>query len=174
MKKSIRFLFILLFIPVIILAQNSNSNLDSDFLNSQGKELDRQILEVNKKISDIMKKYDLLNTKDIRILPYETTYKIGSDYIEVEKHTFVKDDIYQSAIVGIKKSIIKYYITSQALSKIEIDIINNNYNSGSSDHVKIIDPSPLTEGTDDILFSHTIRGEKVIDNRKLGDFKNTR
>jgi hypothetical protein len=173
MKKAIRFLVIFLFIPVLILSQNSNSNLDSDFINSQGKELDKQILDVNKKISDIFKKYDLLNTKDIRILPYETTYKIGTDFIEIEKHSFVKDDIYRSTIVGIKKSIIKFYIVSQALSKIEIDVIHNNYNNGSSDHVKIIDPSPLVEGTDDITFTHFIRGEKIIDNRKLSDFKNS-
>lgn len=173
MKKSIRFLAILLFMPVFVMAQNSNSSLDSDYINSQGKELDKQILDVNKKISDIFKKYDLINQKNIRVLPYETTYKIGPDYIEMEKHSFVKDNIYRSNIVGIKKNIVKFYITAQALSKIELDVIYNNYNSGSSDHVKIINPSPLTEGTDNITFSHTIGGEKVIDNRKLSDFKNS-
>lgn len=155
------------------MAQNSNSSLDSDYINSQGKELDKQILDINKKISDIFKKYDLINQKNIRVLPYETTYKIGPDYIEIEKHSFVKDNIYRSNIVGIKKNIVKFYIASQALSKIELDVIYNNYNSGSSDHVKIINPSPLAEGTDGITFSHTIGGEKIIDNRKLSDFKNS-
>ncbi len=173
MKKAIRFFIILLFVPVVILAQNSNSSLDSDYINSQGKELDKQIVDVNKKMSDIFKKYDLINSKDIRILPYETTYKLGTDFVEIEKHTFVKDDIYKSAIIGIKKSIIKFYITSQALSKIEIDVIHTNYNNGSSDHVKIIDPSPIADGTDDITFTHYVRGEKIIDNRKLSDFKNS-
>jgi hypothetical protein len=175
-----------LFLSLTVSAQDSGKgeekkqySLSSEKLDSYGKELDAQILEFNKKIEGAIKKYDLYNTKDIRILPYQTDYNITKDYIEIEKHIFIKDNIYKNNIAGIKDIVgiktknIKIYTNGQTVSKIETKIFEKYFNSGDQSLVYIVDPSPTTEGTDDITFTHVLKGKKILDNKKLGEIKNT-
>lgn len=147
--------------------------LSSETLDQQGRELDKQITAYAVKMADIIKKYNLLKITGIRIIPYQTTYVQGPDFIEMDKHSFVKDDIYNRDIVGIQTRKIKIYSDGQSISKIESEIYDHLYWAGTSNIVKITDPSPMTEGTDDIVFTHILNGKVYLDNKKLGDIKNT-
>jgi hypothetical protein len=147
--------------------------LTSETLNQQGKDLDAQITNLSKRMADIIKKYELLKADSVRIIPFQTTYVLGSDFIEMEKHSFKKEDIYAKEVVGIQTRRVKIFTDGQNISKIESEIYDRDYYSGTSYIVKITDPSPMSEGTDDIVFTHIVNGKTFLDGKKLGDIKNT-
>ncbi len=164
----------IIFVPVLIFAQVGDKyKLTSEKLDKQGNSLDEEILNLNKKIAAVIKKYNLLKTKDIRILPYQTTYNLGDNYIEIEKHLFTKDKLYGRKITGIKKKRIKIYTNGETISKIESLIFEKNFDSGEINEVFITDPSPGTVSTDDIIFTHKYLGKTIVNGKRLGDVKNT-
>ena len=128
---------------------------------------------MNKKISEVIKKYDLLKTKDIRVLPYQTTYNVGDNYIEIEKHIFIKNDIYKNEIMGIRKKSIKIYTNGQSVNKIETKVYETSYDSGDKNVVTIVDPSPTSGGTDDIVFNHVWRGKTIVNKKTMSKIRNT-
>jgi hypothetical protein len=147
--------------------------LNSETLNQQGKDLDSQITKLSQRMADIIKKYELLKADAVRIIPYQTTYILGSNYIEMEKHSFKKEDIYAREVVGIQIRKVKIFTDGGSISKIESEIYDRDYYSGTSYIVRITDPSPMTEGTDDIVFTHVVNGKTFLDGKRLGDIKNT-
>ena len=178
MKKMLLISACILLMVAVSSAQESGDKgqaykLTSETLNQQGKDLDSQITKLSQKMADIIKKYELLKADSVRIIPYQTTYVLGSNFIEMEKHSFKKEDIYARDVVGIQIRKVKIYTDGQSISKIESEIYDRDYYSGTSYVVKITDPSPMTEGTDDIVFTHMINGKTLLDGKKLGDIKNT-
>ena len=177
----IRAIIIIGILPIALVAQDKGKEktekqeytLTSENLDRQGKDLDAQINGLNRSIADVVKKYNLLGTPGIRSLPYQYSYNMGKDYIELERHVFIKDDVYHSTIVGIKRKRMKIYTDGNTVSRIETEIAEEFTESGLKSTVLIIDPSPLTEGTDDIQFTYRIKGRAFLDNRKLGDVKNS-
>ncbi len=146
--------------------------LTSEKLDSEGKDLDQQIVGLSKKIGDVVARYKLMTIKDIRILPYQVTYKLGDNYVEIEKHSFERNEL-QNKIVELRKKSIKIFMSGQSLSRIESVIFEKNYESNLTTEVRIVDPSPETPGTDDIVFTHTNNGKRLIDEKRFGDIKNT-
>lgn len=176
MKKIVVSLICCMFAATLSVAQEKDQKqyrLTSDSLDLQGKELDSQIVNLNKKIAGIVKDYGLLKATRLTVIPYQTIYVMGSDFIELEKHSFLKEDIISREITGILTRKIKIYTNGDAITKIESDISDRNYWSGALNLVKIVDPSPTTEGTDDITFTHIVNGKILLDNKRLGDMKNT-
>ncbi len=176
MKRQALILILLFILPIMVSAQDaeeSGSALQSEKINERGKLLDAQIVGLNKKMAEVIKKYNLLKTTDIRVVPYQTQYNLGDNYIEMEKHSFVKDEIYRRGIVGIRTKKIKIFTDGNSINKIESEIYEKDYYTGEANVVKIVDPSPTTEGTDDVVFNHTDRGKVLVDNKKLGDIRNT-
>jgi hypothetical protein len=155
-------------------AKGDKTKLVSDELESEGKALDEEIQSINNKINELIVNYKLLQIKDIRILPYRTTYNVGENYIEIEKYDLLRDSSVDDDIKGINRKKIKVFINGESISKIESVLTEQRLNIGATDRVIITDPSPVTPGTDDIVFSHISRNVKLIDNRKLGDVKNNR
>jgi len=152
---------------------DEKSSLSSESLDEQGRSLDKQIVELSSAIENAIKRYDLLNTKGIRIVPYQMELKQEKDYIELEKHSFIKSDIYKDDILGLRTKTFKIYTNGQTISRIETIIYEKNYYTGDWDMVTIIDPSPTAPGTDDVTFTHVKSGKKIQENKKLGDIKNT-
>lgn len=176
-----RALIMLAVFPVALVAQDKGKEnaekqeytLTSENLDRQGKALDAQILGLNRSIADVVKKYNLLGTPGIRSLPYQYSYHLGKDFIELERHLFIKDDVYHSAIVGIKRKRMKIFTDGNSVTRIETEIAEEYTESGLKSTVLIIDPSPLSEGTDDVQFTHVVKGRTFLDNRKLGEVKNS-
>ncbi len=154
-------------------------SLSSKVLEEQCKELDKEILNITKKLATIVKDTDLLKTKDIRILPYQSAYRIGDDYIEIERHKYIKANSYLNNpagigdIRGIRKKSLRVYISGQTISKLESRISEKMFNSGELLEITITDTSPLDENTDDITFTQMYKNRKIFENKKLGDIKNT-
>jgi len=170
MKRFV--LLILVSLVVSVSAGLGQDKMTSDSLVAAGKEMDEQIAGLSKKIEDIIKKHDLLNNKKIRILPYQTAYNLGNDFIMIEQHRFVKDEMYNRDITGIKINSMKIFTNGQSISKIESVVYENNHVSEVYDRVVIVDPSPTTSSTDDIKITRTRRGSVILD-KNLGEIKNT-
>jgi hypothetical protein len=178
MKKAFLVALCLLFMIAVSGAQEKKDTdqaykLTSEKLDQQGKDLDAQVVGLAKRMGEIIKKYDLLKASGVRFIPYQMTYVIGADYLEMEKHSFTKEEIYNRDVVGIQSRKVKIYTDGQNITKIESEIYERDYYSGTSNIVKIMDPSPMTEGTDDIVFTNIINGKIFLDGKKLGEIKNT-
>lgn len=178
MKKAFLAIACIPLLFAISTAQNRPGNeqkykLTSEQLDQQGGKLDARIVSLAVKMADVIKKYNMLKATDIRIIPYQTTFVQGSDFIELTKYSFVKEDIYERDIVGVQSKKIKIYTNGQTISKIESEIYDHNYWAGSTNIVRIIDPSPTSEGTDDVLFTHAVNGKIYLENKKLGEVKNS-
>lgn len=177
MKKTILVMACLVLMVAVSMAQEKDqkgqiNKLTSEALDKQGRDLDAQITGIGKKIADIIKNYELLKAP-VRFIPYQTTLVQGADFIEMEKHSFVKDETYARDITGIQIKKIKIFTNGQTVSKIESEIYERDYYSGASNIVKISDPSPTAEGSDDVVFSHIVNGKVFLDAKKMGDMKNT-
>ncbi len=150
----------------------TKDRLSSEKLDKEGRDLDSQIVNLCKKIEDVVRRYDLMKTKGIRILPYRTTYRLTDNYIEIERHDLEKDQLTRK-ITRTKTKMIRLYSTGQSVSKIESVIRERNYSAGFTMKVEITDNSPTAAGTDDIVFVQSLNGKISIDGKRLGDVKNT-
>ena len=147
--------------------------LTSQGLDQEGKKLDDQILDLNKKIAEIIANYELMKAQDVRWVPYQTNYVLGKDFIELEKHSFTRDGIFGRDITGLQSRKIKIFTDGKTISKIESEIYERDYYAGTSNIVRIVDPSPMAQGTDNVTFTNIINGKTYLDNKRLGDIKNT-
>ncbi len=179
MKRILYFTAAFLLIATTVLqaqqAQKGDkaNTLISERIENQKKSLDEQYLSLTQRMEKIIKDYKLLETKDIRVVPYQTTYKLGPDYIMLERHTFIKDDLRPKEVSGIRTNNIKIYTNGSTISKLECEVYEKHYYSGDVDRVTIIDPSPTTGDSDDISFTHIRRGKYLLKDQKMKDVKNT-
>jgi hypothetical protein len=178
MKRAFFAVACLIFVVAVSSAQEKKGSeqeykLTSEKLDQQGKELDAQIIALTNKIADIIKKYDLLKSTGIKVIPYQTTFLQGSDFIVLEKYSFIKEELYEKDIVGIQTKKIKIYTNGQTISKIESEIYDHNNWAGSTNIVRIVDSSSMSGNTDNITFTHVENGKTFLDNKKLADIKNT-
>ncbi len=148
------------------------STLTSEKLDNEGRALDEQIVSISKKIEDVIGRYKLMTIRDIRILPYQISYRLGDGYIEIQRHSFERDEL-RKQVTRLKKKIIRIYSSGSGISKIESEIVDRDYNAALYTQVTIIDPTPTAAGTDDIVFTHAISGKKLLDGRRLGEVKNS-
>jgi hypothetical protein len=178
MKRAFLAVTCLIVMVAVSSAQEKKGNeqeykLTSEKLDQQGKELDAQVTALTNKLADIIKKYDLLKTTGIRVIPYQTTFSQGPDFILLEKYSFIKEELYEKDIVGIQSKKIKIYTNGQSISKIESDIYDHNIWAGTTNIVRIVDTSSMSGNTDNILFTHIVSGKTYLENKKLVDIKNT-
>lgn len=150
-----------------------SASLTSESLDQEGKKLDEQIFDLNKKIGEIIGNYELLKAEGIRWVPYQMTYIMGSNYIEMEKHSFTKEGVFGREITGLQSRKIKIYTDGKTISKIESEIYERDYYGGTSNIVRIVDPSPMAQGTDNVTFTNIINGKTYLENKRLGEIKNT-
>lgn len=152
-------------VSVLSAQQTKNSdNMESEQIQERGKALDRQIGEFNKKISDVISSSKLLEI-DVKTIPYQSNYKSGKDFVELEHHSFTRDDVIRNRIIGIKIKRIRIYTDGKNVSKIETTILDNNYGSAASTVVKIVDPNPMGGSSDNIQFTHIINAKITKDDK---------
>jgi hypothetical protein len=147
------------------------SSLSSGNLDAEGKNLDSIIKNLNEGIAGVLQKYKLMENKDIKIIPYQVDYSVEKDYILIERHMFMRD-MMDVKVVGEKRKSVKLYGSGGSLAKIESMIYERDYNNANEHYVEIIDPSPMTEGLDDVIIKQTFN-KKLVFNKTLGEMKNT-
>ncbi|NMB64230.1 MAG: hypothetical protein GYA16_05100 [Spirochaetes bacterium] len=153
--------------------ETKKDSLESEALVNEGKQLDQEILTFCKRIEETIAKYKLMSIKDIRLLPFQISYSQGNDYIYLEKHFFVKDDLVPNKIKIKKLKSIKIYTNGTTVSKLESIIREENYYENTVSEVKIIDPTPTSLGTDDIVFSYIRENKVILTEKRLSEVKNS-
>lgn len=121
--------------------KSQQTKLSSDKLIAEGKDLDNQIININNKIQNVISTYKLLTTKSIRLVPYRVTYRLGENYIEIEKYELKRDILSDDRIIGIKNRRIRVYTTGENISKIESEVSEKDVGIESETIVKVVDPS---------------------------------
>lgn len=178
MRKVLLILYLIsiLFSVTFVSAQedkkNDTNSLVSKNLENESKSLDKQIKKFTDDIRGIVSEYKLSTIKDIYVLPYQTSYENSDNFIMLEKHSFIRDGA-NGEITGIRKKSMKLYVSGDSVSKIESTIYEKHYSSAKMIVVTIIDPSPGTEETSDITFSHNVNNKELLKEKKLGDIRNT-
>ncbi|MEJ5360726.1 MAG: hypothetical protein WHV26_01575 [Spirochaetota bacterium] len=177
MRKLYLIIFIIIASMIItagVFSQESKKDsLESETLINEGKQLDQEILTFCKRIEETIAKYKLMSIKDIRLLPFQISYSQGNDYIYLEKHFFVKDDLIPNKIRMKKLKSVKIYTNGSTVSKLESIIREENYYENTISEVKIIDPSPSALGTDDIVFSYIRENKVILTEKRLSEVKNS-
>lgn len=177
MRKQ--FLIILIVVVSMVVSaavfsqQTKKDSLESEALVNEGKQLDQEILTFCKRIEDTIAKYKLMSLKDIRLLPFQISYSQGNDFIYLEKHYFVKDDLIPNKIKMKKLKSIKIYTNGTTVNKLESIIREENYYENTVSEVKIIDPTPTALGTDDIVFTYIRSNKIILTDKKLAEVKNS-
>ncbi len=176
MRKFYLILFII--VSMIITAgvfsqETKKDSLESEALVNEGKQLDQEILTFCKRIEETVSKYKLMSLKDIRLLPYQVSYSQGNDYIYIEKHFFIKDDLVPSKVRIKKLKAIKIFTNGTTVSRFESVIREENYYENTVSEVKISDPSPTALGSDDIMFSYIRENKVILHDKQLSQVKNS-
>jgi len=185
MKKSLAGLLVLfLIIPIFLTAQDVNENKDkkentltSKAIEEKGQAFDKQILELSKSIQKVVAEGNLMSAAGIKTLPYQTEINYGPEkenpkYMQIVKHIYIKDGLFTNTLIGFEEKILRIYSDGKTVSQIETIITTKNFKSEDEEVVTVLDPSPSTEGSDDMILTHTLNGKKIINQRKLGDILN--
>lgn len=177
MKKTvIAAIITMLLAPVILFSQNGKQV--EQRLEEQGRSYDRQILELYNSIQKVIADNKLMENKGIKTLPYQTEINFGPDknnpqYVELIKHIYVRDGLFSSKPIGLEEKILRIYTDGKTISKLETIIQTKNFKTQEVESVVVTDPSPSSEATDDVVFTHKHNGKTVIEQKKLADVKNT-
>lgn len=163
-----RILILAVFILGTAMLFAASDSTTSEGLTAAKEDLDKQIADYSTKIGNVVKDYKLEEAEGIKILPYRTDYKKSNDGIEMVRHTFIRHDR-TNEIIGMRTKSLKIYSGG---SKFESRIWERNYDASTEEEVVVTDPSPASEGTDDITFSYKQNGKVIFENRKLSEVRN--
>jgi hypothetical protein len=185
MKNKLAALMILfLTLPVFLTAQDAKpaaekreSTLTSKAIDEKGQGFDKQIADLSKSIQQVVADANLMSGSGIRTLPYQTDINWGPEkdspkYVQVVKHIYIKEGLFTGQLIGFEEKVLRIYSDGKTVSQIETIIKTKNFKSQDEEIVTVLDPSPLTESTDDVILHHTLNGRKLIDKKKLGDILN--
>jgi hypothetical protein len=177
MKKTVITAIIAMFITPVMLFSQADKDADPR-LEEQGKSYDRQILELYNSIQRVIAENKLMENKGIKTLPYQTEINFGPDknnpqYVELVKHIYIRDGLFSSKPVGLEEKMLRIYTDGKTISKLETTIRTKNFKTQEVESVVVTDPSPNSEATDDVVFTHKHNGKTVIEQKKLSDVKNT-
>jgi hypothetical protein len=150
----------------------AQDKLSSEALDSEGKKLDQQIVNLYKKIEEVVVRYKLATNRDVRTLPYQVNYRLGNNYIEIERHVFEKNELLNK-IIHLRRKTLRLYVSGQSISKAESLIFEKDYESDITNQVSMMDPSPVAAGTDDIVFAHSVNNKDLTGEKKFIEIRNT-
>lgn len=177
MKRIIVFI-LMIFMAGQFFTSAQDNRLISERLDNQGKAYDKQILELNTAIQKKVEETGILTNQNIRVLPYQTQFRLGPDrekpqYFEIIRHSYIRSGQFGRDYVGIEEKTLRVYTDGKSVSRIETIVSTKNYNSQEVETVTVLDPSPLTESTDDMVFTHIANRRTLVDQKKMSDIKNT-
>ena len=181
MKMTICFSFLTLCMMLVISTAQAqqaqeqpkpNGNIaTAEKIDEDSKNLDGIIKDINQKIQTVIQKNKMMEVKDIKVIPYQTDYHLEKDYIQVDRHMFIRDN--NDKIVGEKKKTVRVYVTGGALSKIESIIYERDYSASDEMTVIITDPSPMSDGKDNLVIQQIHNRKVIVESKPLSEIKNT-
>ena len=118
-------------------------------LEASDKAIDAKILNLNQR----MARYLVLMNMDIKLMPERTELIKNKDknYIELESYSFIQKSRLISEVVGLRYKTLRLYFSGNRVSRIETRVFEQNFYTFSKLEIVVVDPSPNTEDTKDIM-----------------------
>lgn len=116
--------------------------------------------------------YYRLKEIDVKYTPMRTIFRKGDDYVELQSYTFIPMSFAHGKPVGGRYKNVRLYYNGETLSKIETDVVNENFLRQTKSISKIVDPSPGDANVNDISISTSFNDGKPY-TVKLEDIENT-
>ena len=167
--KYILFLFVWVLVnSFFTLSARYQKKVDANFqeaeeLKTTGKAIDIKILNLNKK----MARYLILMNVDVKLTPERTVFTKdkAKNYVQLESYSFIPRSKIIPDKVGLRYKTLRIYFTANRISRIETSIFEQNYYTTIKQEITVIDPSPNTEDTKDIMIIRRINDgpEKKLD-----------
>ncbi|MGL4370918.1 MAG: hypothetical protein ACRCUT_14790, partial [Spirochaetota bacterium] len=145
--------------------QGNGNAATQERLDQDSKNLDGIIKDLNGKIQTVIQKNKMMEIKDVKIIPYQTDYALGSDFIMVERHMFIRDS--NDKIIGEKRKMMKFYVSGGSVSKLESTVYERDYNSSNETIVEVIDASPMGDSKDSITIKQTVNKKVIVQTKTL-------
>jgi len=183
-NKLAAFMVLFLILPVFLTAQDSKAGTDekkntltSKAIEEKGQAFDKQIADLNKSIQQVVADANMMAGSGIKTLPYQTDINWGPEkdnpkYVQIVKHIYIKDGLFTGNLIGFEEKVLRIYSDGKTVNQVETIIKTKNFKSQDEEIVTVLDPSPSTESTDDVILNHTLNGKKLIDKKKLGEVLN--
>lgn len=167
---------------------SQNDKQKAEEIQKTEKYLDGRIKEIN----DLLKYYIKLKDANVKLSPGKTVYTDSKktekykdeSFIELESYSFIPASYVSNKSVGTSSKALRLYYSGENLSKVETTIIEDNFNTKLTTISVIVDPSPATEDSSDIVVrSLTLRNntpsiekmdeylKKLRDTSKKPEFK---
>ena len=163
-------------VPFFLAAQEGKR--ESANLNELGKLYDKQIYELNLDIQKLIADGKFMENREFRSLPYQSEINYGPDtknpqYVELKKHIYTRNGELGAEVVGYEEKTMQMYTDGKTISKIVTIVSKKNFRTLEEEIVTMIDPSPTTEGTDDIVLTHQYNKRILVKEKKLAEIENT-
>ena len=176
MKKFFSAFIIFITIPLLLSAQQGQR--ESANLNELGKLYDKQIYELNLDIQKLIADGKFMENRYFTSLPYQSEISYGPDpknpqYVELKKHIYTRNGEFGSEVVGYEEKTMQIYTDGKTVSKMITIVRKKNFRTLEEEVVTMIDPSPVTEGTDDIVLTHKYNKRVLVKEKKLSEIENT-
>lgn len=134
---------------------SKNDKQKSEEIQKTEKYLDGRIKELN----DLLKFYVKLKDADVKLTPGKTVFTDSKktekykneNFVELESYSFIPASYISNESVGTRRKAMRLYYAGENLSKIETSIIEDNFRSKLTTISVVIDPSPASEDTNDIV-----------------------
>ena len=128
-------------------------------IESTEAELDKKIQKLNDKLAV----YYRLQDVKIKYTPGQTRFDKGDGYIELRSYDFIPLG-YSNKSVGHREKWLKlYFDDNNQLTKVETLIERFNFREQTSFKSRVVDPSPKTEGTEDIQIRTKVNLDDTYD-----------
>jgi len=137
-------------------------------LEESEKKLDKKIMEMSKEFTD----FYALKGQEVNITPAQTRFRQGGDYIELESYAFINHTRNTKEVVGMKSKTMRLYYSGNSLKKIETMVIEENFQQQTKIENIVVDPSPQTEGAEDIEVTNIFNDGRPV-TLTLKDMQNT-
>ncbi|MCB1201143.1 MAG: hypothetical protein KDK41_10890 [Leptospiraceae bacterium] len=153
-------------------AGKDTSLQESEELKKTEEAMDAKIKEINEKLQ----RFSILKNIPVKYTPERTTFakdeKDGT-YIELQSYSFIPLAFNYGKPVGSRHKTMRLYYSGDTLSKVESEIVEENFHEQTKYVSKVVDPNPLDATSIDIEISMSFNnGEpyKVV----LEKMENTR
>jgi len=120
--------------------------------------LDKKIEKINKQLARF---YKLINL-EINLTPGKTKFIQGDGYIQIESYDFIPVG-YSNKSAGQRIKSVKLFFTDKKLDKVETTMSEQNFLERTKYESRVVDPSPDTEGTEDIAIRSKFNLEDTYD-----------
>ena len=123
----------------------------SEDIKKNEKAFDLKILEMNRKLA----RYQLLMDVDVKFTPERTEFSQNREqnYVQLESYSFIPRSTLVTDYVGLRYRTLRLYFSGNQLSRIESKMFERNFDTSSKLEITVVDPSPNTEETGDIMIT---------------------